>query len=161
MMWKQSVGAILLVLVLNVGSVPKRKHYLVETKGETPLVGRGKVQDVKPKPEKNGSTKGTTKIPSEGTTKGTIKGPKLEKLKSAIEEMNLKITEGKNVTTKEFTSWLGTIMDIVGIATPGDKGHHGSRPSEHGSDYADYMAGLDWFPQEQKVFIDNPLWRWG
>ena len=49
----------------------------------------------------------------EETTEKTIKGSKTEKLKSAIGKMNLKISEGKNITTKEFTDWLETLMNIV------------------------------------------------
>ena len=72
-------------------------------------MGRGKVQDVKSKSEKNGIAKGKT----EGTTEGNIKGAKTDKLKSTIGKMNLKITEGKNITTKEFKDWLETLIQIV------------------------------------------------
>ena len=66
-------------------------------------MGRGKVQDVKPKSEKNGIAKG------EETTKGT----KTDKLKSTIGKMNLKISEGKNITKNEFKDWLETLIKIV------------------------------------------------
>ena len=72
-------------------------------------MGRGKVKDVKPKSEKNGIAKGKT----EGTTEGNIKGAKTDKLKSTIGKMKLKISEGKNVTTKELTDWLENLIKIV------------------------------------------------
>eukprot|EP00091_Calanus_sinicus_P001132 TRINITY_DN11081_c0_g1_i4.p1 TRINITY_DN11081_c0_g1~~TRINITY_DN11081_c0_g1_i4.p1 ORF type:complete len:126 (-),score=30.23 TRINITY_DN11081_c0_g1_i4:125-502(-) len=108
----------------------KRKYHHVDTEERTPMVGRGEVQDVKPKPGKNGSTEGTP----EETSEGNINGLKLEMIKGLMEAMKLKLSEGK-LTIKEFTDWLLPVMDIVGLPTPGDKGNQDSRPSEHGEDY--------------------------
>merc|ERR1719470_121176 len=145
---KQSVGAILLVLVVNVGSLPKRKFYLVDNGETRPDVGKGKIQDVESTSEKRRMIESIT----EETIDKTIKGSITDILKSAKENLDQKISEGKNITTKEFTDWLETLMNIVEGekhsktkkgGKENTKGHLDNKPSEHGSDYADYMAGLD------------------
>ena len=82
-------------------------------------MGRGKIQDGKPKSEKIGQPKIKNNVQIESSVdEATVANNDnandiLDKLKSTIEKIKQKISEGAEITGEEFTEWGETLKEIV------------------------------------------------
>ena len=84
-------------------------------------MGRGKIQDGKPKSEKIGQPKIKNNVQIESSVdEATVANNDnandiLDKLKSTIEKIKQKISEGAEITGEEFTEWGETLKEIVEV----------------------------------------------